>query len=558
MPFEVRKILQQLETGTPVEPGVPAWQRESWADPDGFIAALAEAHVGRGAPLKSRGGRHYDFFHDLVVRHSTSDRVALRAYDRRGGWQALGYRELYDRGARRATEWAGQGVKAGAKVCLLYHVGGELLVSLAAALSLGACVSFLPPLGRRFIARRLAALGPEHVAAEPHQVMLLQGLEKLLLQSAGKGGPAFTSHTYKPAEPLGLLFSPLVEPPGTPAVLTAEDAWRGALVDGMLTFGLGPGDHLAAPGYHPLQHALAFLFTALFRGATYLHLELPDLEANPALLAEHPIRALGVTPALRDVLARAEVPLKDVAHWFRNPEEPLDWQPWRAWAAASGLSAVPSSNVLVDPAAGGAVLGSPRRVRDLHTEAFPAPGRRWALHDVNHSGQEAPGDLGVFTLLEPDERPPGYVVLARSRDLYHYGGPRTARRDGRAYPAAEVAEVTQALPFCRGATVVSAPTGGITGHYRQVLLVFTGAQSPQAGAWLQEVRRHIELELGPEHLPDRVELIPLYPHRVEEAVDDAWCQSQYLTGALHRKEREPLFQALTALRGLLLEKGGSV
>jgi hypothetical protein len=554
MPFDVRKILEQLESSTPGDPGVPDWQQQSWEDPEGFVAALAVAHVGRGAPLKSRTAQHYDFFHDLVVRHSTSDKLALRAYDKRAGWQVLSYKQLHEQASRRATDWAKQGVKAGAKVCLVYPVGSELLISLAAALGLGACISLLLPQGRRFIQRRLKLLAPDHIATEPHQALLLEGFEEQVLQSKGQGAPAFTSHTYKPEEPLGLLFSPLVEPAGTPGLLTAEDAWRGALVDGMLTWGLGAGDHLAAPGYHPLQHLPAFLFATLLRGATYLHLALTDLEANPALLTEHPLRALGVTPALRDVLLRTKTQLKNVVHWFRNPEEPIDWLAWRAWVKQCGMAAVPSANVLVDPAAGGAVLSSPRRVRDLHTEAPPSPGRRWELHDVNMSGQQAPGDLGVFTLMPDKERPPPYVVLTRSYGLYHYGGPRTARRDGRVYPAAEVAEAVQALPFVRGATVAPAPTGGVSGHYRQVLLVFTGAQAPQASVWLQELRRCIELQLGAEHLPDRTELIPLYPRKVKGQVDEEWCHTQYLTGALYRKSADPLFQTLTALRGRLLEK----
>ena len=557
MPFDVRRILDQLETGTPVDAGVPAWQQESWQDPEGFTAALAVAHVGRGAPLKSRTGQHYDFFHDLVVRHGGTDRIALRTYDRRTGWQLLGYRQLHEQAARRATEWARQGVKAGAKVLLLYPMGSELLISLAAALGLGACISFLPPQGRRFIANRLALLKPDHIAAEPHQALLLQGFEKQLLSSRGQASAAFTSHTYKPGEPVGLLFSPLVEPPGTPGGLTAEDAWRGALVDGLLTFGLGAGEHLAAPGCHLLQHLPSFLFTTLLRGATYLHVELADLEANASLLSEHPLRALGVTPAARDILLRHRTPLKGiVSHWFRNPEEPMDWQAWRAWVQQCGLATVPSSNVLVDPVAGGAVLGSARRVRELHTEAPPAPGRLWALNDVNMSGQQAPGDQGVFNLLPEKGRPPAYVVLSRSYGTYHYGGPRTARRDGRVYPGAEVAEVVQALPFVRGATVVMAPTGGVAGHYRFVLLVFTGAQPRQSGPWLQEIRRAIELELGSEHLPDRTEFFPLYPRKVKGQLDEPWCHTQFLLGALHRKSTDPLFQSLTLLRGHLLEKEG--
>ncbi len=556
MPFDVRKILEQLETGAPAESGVPAWQQESWTDAAGFAAALAAAHVGRGSPLKSRVGQQYDFFHDIVVRHG-GDRLALRSHDRRGGWQTLSYRALQEQASRRATEWARQGVKAGSKVCLLYSMGSELLISFAAALGLGACLSYLPPQGRRFISRRLALLTPDFIATEPHQALLVEGFEKQVLQSRGQAAPAFTSHTYKPDELVGLLFSPLVEPTGTPVPLLAEDAWRSALVDGLLTFGLGPGDHLAAPGYHPLQHLPAFLFATLLRGATYVHLDLADVEANPKLLTEQPLRALGVTPALRDLLLRTRTPLKNVAHWFRNPEEPIDWQGWMAWVKQCGLAAVPSSNVLVDPAAGGAVLLSPRRVRDVHTEAPPAPGRAWILGDVNMSGQEAPGDLGIFTLVPAEQRPPGYLVLTRAFGVYHYGGPRSARREGRVYPGDEVAEVVGELPFVRGALVVPAPTGGIAGHYRQVLLVFTGAQRAQSGPWLQEIRRRIELLLGAEHLPDRTDFIPLYPKKVDGALDVAWCQSQYLTGALHRKSTDRLFQALTALRGQLLEKEGT-
>ncbi|WP_225411738.1 class I adenylate-forming enzyme family protein [Stigmatella hybrida] len=554
MAFDVKKILEQLEAGAPAGAGVPSWQQESWEDPEGFIAALAAAHTGKGAPLKSLTGQHYDFFHDLVVRHGTVDRAALRVYDRRAGWQVLSYRQLHEQSARRATEWARQGVKAGAKVCLVYPVGSELLVSFAAALCLGACISFLPAHGKRFLSRRLAALGPDHLAAEPHQAALLEGFEKKLLQSRGQDAPAFTSHTYKPAEPVGLLFSPLVEPPDTPALLLAADAWGGALVDGLLTLGLGAGEHLAAPGYYLLQHLPAFLFATLLRGATYLHLELADLEAQPTLLVEHPLRALGVTPALRDVTLRARTPLKNVAHWFRNPEEPLDWQSWRAWVQQCGLGAVPSSNVLVDPSAGGAVLASPRRVRDVHTETPPAAGRRWALHDVNMSGQQAPGDVGIFTLVPNDERPPPYVVLTRSYGLYHYGGPRLARREGRVYLSAEVAEVVRTLPFVRGATVVTAPTGGVAGHYRYVLLVFTGSQVEQRGTWSQEIRRLLELQFGGEHLPDRIEFAPLYARQVDGQVDERWCHAQFLTGALHRKSLDSLFQALTKLRGRLLEK----
>ncbi|QRK06968.1 AMP-binding protein [Archangium violaceum] len=555
MPFDVRKILEQLGTGS-ADVGVPAWLQESWGDPEGFAVALATASVGRGPPLKSRPGQHHDFFHDLIARHANTDLIALRTWSKAHGWRTLGYRQLHEQAARRATTWAQQGVKPGARVCLLYHPGPELLVSLAAALGLGACISILPPQGRGFLTRRLTALAPEHIAAEPHQALLLGDFEKLLLHGRGNASPAFTSHTYKPAEPVGLLFSPLAEPPDVPVPLTADDAWHGALVDGLLTFGLGPGEHLAAPGFHPLQHLPALLFATLLRGATFLHLEPADLETNPAPLTEHPLRALGVTPALRDVLLKTRTRLEKVGHWFRNPEEPLDWQSWREWVKQCGLSSVPTSNVLVDAAAGGAVLCSPRRVGDIHLDAAPAPGRRWALKDLNLSGQEAPGDVGLFTLLPDKDRPLPYVILSRVHGQYLYGGTRNARREGRVYPAAEVMETLESLASLRGTSVFAVPVGGTSGQHRHLLLAFTGARQPDGGTLQQEIRRCIELQLGAEHLPDRYEFFPLYPRRKKGRIDEAWCHWQYQTGALHKKSTDALAQALTALRGHVLDTEG--
>jgi hypothetical protein len=563
MPFDVSHILSWLER--PAEADLPAWIQQSWEDPEGFIATLATASSnGRGTlPLKSRPGQHHDFFHDLVVRHASSDRVALRAYDRLKGWQVLSYRQLQEQAARRASEWARQGVKPGARVCLLHGMGPELLVSLMAALGLGACVSILPPQGTVLVSRRLAALQPEHISAEPHQLPLLQGFEQLLLQSRGGAPPAFTSHSYRPEEPVGLLFSPLADPPHVPLPLSAAEAWQGALRDGLLTFGLAPGEHLAAPGFPLLQVQPALLLATLLRGATYVHLELAELEREPSLLLAHPLRSLGVCPALRDLLLRTRPRLQGhVSHWFRNPEEPLVLHAWQEWIRQCGLSAVPNSNVLVDASAGGAVLTSARRKGEVLPEVLPVPGRRWALKDLSLSGQEAPADIGILTPLPDEGRPPSHVIVSKLRNGFLYAGPREPRREGRVFPSAEVVAALEGLPFVQGACIVPVPTSGTLGQYLFLLLVFTGyepleAAEREAPVRRQQLRRQLELRLGPEHLPERVEFFPLYPRRAKGVVDEAWCRSQYLTGMLHRKVREPMFQALTAVRARVLGQGAA-
>lgn len=557
MPFDVRQILQQLDAAEPSNADLPKWLEESWADPEGFIAALTAAHTGRGVPSKSRPGEHYDFYQDLVVQHADMERVAFRCFDRLKGWQTLSYRQLHDRASRRATEWEEQGVKPGATVCLLYPPCIELIISLMACLRLGACFSLVPPQATWFVSRRLAALKPKHIAAEPHQLPLLKGFEKLLLSSRGMAAPSFASYTYKPAEPIGLLFSPLNDPPDQPVQLTAADAWLGALCDGLLTYSLSAGDHLAAPGYHFLQHQPAMLFACLVRGATFLHLELADLKREPELLSAHPIRALAVSPRLRELLlASKSRNLKNVSHWFRNPEEPLDWKGWRTWVNEFNLDKVPTSNVLIDSTSGGAVAGSLRRVGDIHIDATPAAGRVWEFRDVV-SKKKAAGDMGIYTLLPDKKRLPGYAILSRIRDQYAYAGTKDIRREGRIYPAAEVVDALEGLSFNAGASVVPVPIGGLQGH-KFVLLVFTGSEPPavtskEAGAREQELRRTLEQRLGAEFQPDVIEFFPLYPRRTKKgAVDDAWCRAQYQTGALHTKTQEPMFLALTAIRGRFL------
>jgi len=97
----------------------------------------------------------------------------------------------------------------------------------------------------------------------------------------------------------------------------------------------------------------------------------------------------------------------------------------------------------------------------------------------------------------------------------------------------------------------------MAGDYRYVMLVFTGGQPPAAVPSLADLRRRIELHMGPEFVPDRFECFPLFPRLKEGRVDTEWCQTQYLTGALHHKASDPLMQALTALRALVLQAPGA-
>jgi hypothetical protein len=67
-----------------------------------------------------------------------------------------------------------------------------------------------------------------------------------------------------------------------------------------------------------------------------------------------------------------------------------------------------------------------------------------------------------------------------------------------------------------------------------------------------ELRAMIAAALGAEHVPDRIDLFPLYARRIDAKPDAKtdldWSGAQYLGGLLFRKARTPIFQRLAALR----------
>src|SRR6478752_1424384 len=178
MEFDFDRIRAQLETATAVGPGEvddsdgsPAlqggWLQESWEDPPRFWSALTRYHARLSSPAsKSHPGEGFDFYYDLVLRHRP-ERVALRCYSRQTGWRMLSYKDLDTRSTALADDWAQRGLQPGDAVCLLLPMGEELVVALLTALRLGLQLSFLPPQGPRFVARRLGQLSHATVVTLP-------------------------------------------------------------------------------------------------------------------------------------------------------------------------------------------------------------------------------------------------------------------------------------------------------------------------------------------------------------------------------------------------------
>ena len=563
-----------LTSASPRRPADLDWVHASHRFPGAFWEALFRVlGEAAGPALKSRLGEGCDPYHDMVVRHLGVGRTALRVHQPRAPegqrWQALSFDELHARCTLRAASWAAQGVMAGALVCVVLSFGVECAISVLTALRLGARVSLLEPGGPDYLALRLGALAPQHIATEPFYLRSLGELAALALGTEpGSFRAAAQSHWYRPGEPCAALFSPLRRPPHIPVALRCDELYLGALRDGALTFALRPGDHLAAPGFDILQHQPALLFAALMMGATYVHIEAEELHRDPGLLTALPLRSVGVGATLCEVLLRTgAVSRPGWAHVFRNPEEPTDWESWRDLIEMLGLETTPLSNMVIEAAAGGSLLCSRRRPGKAHLAALmnvaPAAGRPWTLLDFTGSGQAAVGDVGVFAPLAAldglegaDSIDPYIVIGRRHGGEYLYGGATEPRRSGRVYPIVEVLAAIEDCPFLRGASLIAVPAGGPTLEHRFILLGFTGDESAAALAPLraprvEELRRVLATRLTPDLLPDRIELFPGFARKTDGKVDHGWCLSQFHSGALHAKARTPVFHRLTTLRGAL-------
>ena len=534
------------------------WLDASWRDADGFMGALCDYHAGLLTPAaKSNLVGGFDLYTDAVLRHAGAqfERVALRRFDReRGTISTLSYAELHERAGRLSVALRERGIKPGDPICLLAPFGEGFVVALFAALRVGAMLTCVPPLGERYVGRRLAACKPAFVLTERLYQRLCAPHKTILLGESGQGfAHESRSHTYPPPLPALALLSPLRDPPWLPVKVPSSIAYLRALRDGLCVYGLRAGDGLCAPGFSVLQHQPALLFAALLCGATLIDVEPAALGRDPGLIQRLGITCLGVNAATRDALRKApQTALPTLRSWFRSPLEPFEAEAWRDFMTRHGFGAIPSFNAHIDAAAGGALLFSSRSKNLVvpTNHVLPAPGVEFKLAAADLSGQKAPGHYGIF-LPAGEKKECGFLFLSRAGDGYFIGGTRLPRRAGHFYSHVEVEAVVQELPFVVGAATLALPEPGETSRFLFILLVFAGGNVLPADARLQ-IERHIALQLSPDHLPDAIETYELYPRRLESdagpIVDGDWCRTQYQTGQLFKKTQRKSGQLLTALR----------
>ncbi len=530
----------------------------------GLAAGPASALVRR--PKSSILGR-YDLCHDLLGRQGRIQRAAFRWQDRHEGWQEFSYADLNELSARRAAEWTEYGVVEGQTVCVILPVGPEWVIAILAAIRLGCVLSLLPPAGARFLALRLAALAPEHIVTTPLAAASLgEARAQVIPADLPPCAPRQESCVLPSGALFARLFSPLAANPHVPVELAIDDAYCFALRDGLLAHGLLPGSTFAAPGVDLLQYQPSLLLATLLVGGTYVHLELEAIAQDPGAFAALQLNTVGVSPRLRDQLLEAQLEVgKSWEQWWRGVNEESDYQRWHRFSTAAGLKSVPTSNLLVDSSAGGALLFSARRLPThggMSHLVQPAAGAPWALAPIGAHGaagavESGEGQtLGTFLprSLASGEPWPGSHILRRQEQEWFYVGVAHPTRDGRVYPASEVLLCIEDLGF-EGASVVPVATSDPARPFVFSLVVFVGRAraaelEAQRDAWRGAIISTIENALSPDYRPDRVELFALSPRRREGQVDHEWCRSLYPRGLLHERASSEVYALVDALRAL--------
>lgn len=439
----------------------------TWEDPVAFRRALLAFAARRTGPLRSVAEAAYDVYADSVQRHAASDRVAFVEIAPRADPVRLRFSELHARASSLAAAWASVGVKPGAAIAIVLPAGTAGVVAFAAALYLGACVSWILPCGDLALAHALKALAPEHVVVDPRAPAPVGELaEKALPLSAPPRAPVAAPHAYAPKEPCVRALSPLRGPFGTPVDVAAGAALVGALSDAMLVHRLAPGDRLSAPGFHHEQCFLPMLLSAWLSGAAFVHIPQDHLLATPAALDVEPITALGlsatVAASFRASPRGRPAAVKAV---FRSVCEPLDWTEYRDALLRNDLGKVPLHNVLIDTAAGGTVLFGARRPAGVSAKVLPSPGVAWDLFDAA-TKKATTGDMGVFVPRGGKPEKDGHFILGRTGTEYLWGSTIEPRRSARAFPGEALSLAVSELPFVQGAAVVPLAGAGTRGDTR--------------------------------------------------------------------------------------------
>ena len=535
---------------------LPEWLGQSYSEPEIFWQTYFDSFARHGGDAtRARYQEGCDFYHDLVARHLGAQNPAFVLCHGDKAEERLSYQALHERVRMLCATWEQAGVSAGQCLATVLPMGVAYVVATLSALKMGLTLVPLPVEGRRLASAALATSGADWWVTEDRYA---QGMETELARLNLRAGSAplpgaDRSHYYGDKESVLRVMSPVRASIDTMVDVAAGTLYRSMVRDGSLAFGVAQGDALAAPGFCPIQHQPSLLFATLCAGATFVEMSEDAISQAPELLSSQSIDTLLVTARVRDALLRVELKGAKFKRWVRNASEKIQWGRWDAFAKLASTFGATGLSYFANSAAGGGILMGVARPKPLYQHVLPMAGTGFVLADTNLSGMPSVAGAGILEWPELDDSEAclGHQLLSQDGDEHVLIGPVKAHREGQTYPSSAVRSLVAKIDGVEDVTVVMAPAGGATSSWQAILLVFVQPGSEQAHA--PEALRHLllsvcRLEFGERAVPDKVEIFGLVPHHEDGRLSQAWCESQFLTGMLHRKQQVPVFLQLSHLR----------
>ncbi len=529
-----------------------SWLDSSWKDPVTFFKGLhVYSELRQACSFKSIPFFRYDFYYDLIIRHKIQSTAAY-IWLEDGTWRTWSYAELGAMVNGLVATWEGHGVEAGDKLTVLHPQGPHWIVALLAGLRLGAIVSILPPQGNAFVNRRLKNIKPKWLAIDylyRHQLDL-SWQEKVLPHTISSLQPSRVSYEYLSDEIVIQCFDPTNLIPDAVCSVNADTFYLGALRDSIFAYGIRSGQKFAAPGWYELESQPSMILSVFLQGGTWVHIEMSDLEKSSDKLLDQQIEVLGISKVLRDLL-RENPPNgdKNWRYWFRHPAESADFTIWQNFIQELKLETYYSGNLVCNTAKGGAILFSSRVRGHSHFKICPGAGLLWQiglvnspeLPSINSSGRLALGKEKEGKIIWTDTP----YLLAFYHNRWSYIGQYPRFRAGRTYPRTELLDLlADKIPYV---AFVEASTDHGSSDPRQVLVTFL---DNMGYAVLIDL---IKKELGEDFLPDKVDNLTILPKLNDKGgADQKWCQANYQTGELYRRERSKVHRSISEFKQIML------
>lgn len=544
-----------------------SWLRRCHKEPKTFVAALL-SHVKLRPPLprKSDPASGIDFFADFVASFAQSPmherRKVLHVPSEAGSFRSIDCAELHAQALQLAAHWREQQCRPGQSIVVMLPPSIELLIAICAGLSVGLHIILISPQGATHVQNRLDLCSDAPIwTLSTYRRWLGKHEVRVLPAPANNGSAKPTpdspgSHTYSQSAPVLGLFSPLSDSPPQLLSVTAAALYVGALRDALL-FGLG--ESLGRPKLlwaidpHETQQLPAILLATLAGGTSLLLLQSMQIteterELHDLLRVFRPVLLL-LRESSCEVLAqihRQMIPLPDrmficpfVMRWLQGRRE--RWN--------DGCRYPPYSLLHIDAAAGGAVLFSRCTVGVTPPLLLVAPVCPYQIESPTFPGQPSVLPCGRLRVLSVPADADAAILLARlgPSDEFFLSGTMSPTRLGRRFPTNEVSDLVSRMGSVFGLTVVEQP---LPAGARIVLLLFSEIHPDRR----QNVLDKLERELGPDALPDEIEILPLYPRRNRGQIDHSFYKSQYEQGSLGRLWRDGAFLGLSTLRGMIRKR----